>query len=82
MDKFSCYNKIKVHPEYQEKTTFTRPWETFMYAKMPFGLMNAGEMFQREMHITFAKGNENFVVVYMDDITIYLKFDRDHIKQF
>ena len=42
MDGFSGYNQVKVFPEDQEKTTFTTPWGTFMYANMPFGSMNAG----------------------------------------
>ena len=46
LDGFSGYNQIKVLPEDQEKTAFTTPWGTFMYAKMPFGLMNAGATFQ------------------------------------
>ena len=45
MDGFSGYNQIKVFPEDQEKTAFTTPWGTFMYAKMHFGLMNAGATF-------------------------------------
>ena len=46
LESFSGYNQIKVLPEDQEKTAFTTPWGTFMYAKMPFGLMNAGATFQ------------------------------------
>ena len=34
MDGFSGYNQVKVLPEDQEKTAFTTPWGTFMYAKM------------------------------------------------
>jgi hypothetical protein len=45
IDGFSGYNQISVMPEDREKTTFTTPWGTFMYAKMPFGLMNAGATF-------------------------------------
>ena len=45
LDGFLGYNQIRVHPNDQEKTTFTTPWGTFMYAKMPFGLMNAGATF-------------------------------------
>ena len=45
IDGFSGYNQISVMPEDKEKTAFTTPWGTFMYAKMPFGLMNAGETF-------------------------------------
>jgi hypothetical protein len=37
---FSGYNHIFVLPEDREKMTFTTPWGTFMYAKIPFGLMN------------------------------------------
>jgi hypothetical protein len=46
IDGFLGYNKISVLPEDREKTTFTTPWGTFMYAKIPFGLMNAGATFQ------------------------------------
>jgi hypothetical protein len=51
---FSRYNQIMVHPDDQEKTTFSTPWGTFLYAKMLFGIMNAGETFQRDMDIDFA----------------------------
>jgi hypothetical protein len=31
--------------EEKEKTTFTTPWGTFIYEKIPFGMMNAGATF-------------------------------------
>ena len=80
MDGFSGYNQIKVLPEDKEKIAFITPWGTFMYAKMPFGLMNAGATFQRAMDIAFAEENDKFVVVYMVDITVYSGSDREHIK--
>ena len=46
IDVFSGYNQISVLLEDREKTTFTTPWGTFMYATMPFGIMNAGATFQ------------------------------------
>jgi hypothetical protein len=45
MDSFSGYNQIMVDPDDREKMAFTTPWGTFMYAKMPFDLMNAGANF-------------------------------------
>ena len=51
-----------------------------MYAKIPFGLMNVGTTFQHAMDIAFVEEKDKFVVVYMDDITIYSKSDREHIK--
>jgi hypothetical protein len=40
IDGFSRYNKVVFHPDDMEKTSFTTPWGTFMYSRMPFGLMN------------------------------------------
>ena len=51
-----------------------------MYAKMPFGLMNAWATFQCTMDIDFAKEKDKFVVVYMDDIIVYSRSDRENIK--
>ena len=79
LDGFSGYNQIKVLPEDQEKTASTTLWGTFMYAKMPFGLMNAGATFQRAMDIAFAGEIGKFVVIYMYDITVYSRSDREHI---
>ena len=42
MDGFSGYNQVAMDLEDRKKTTFTTPWGTFMYDKMPFGLINAG----------------------------------------
>jgi len=53
IDGFSSYNQISVLPEDREKTAFNTPWGAFMYAKIPFGFMNAGETFQRAMDIAF-----------------------------
>ena len=45
LDGFSGYNQVVVHLDDPEKTTFTTPCGTFMYAKIPFGLMNVGATF-------------------------------------
>nr|GEV68608.1 DNA-directed DNA polymerase [Tanacetum cinerariifolium] len=41
LDGFSVYFQIPIDPKDQEKTTFTCPYETFAYRRMPFGLCNA-----------------------------------------
>jgi hypothetical protein len=71
LDGFSGYNHIMVHPDDREKTTFTTPWGMFMYAKIPFSLMNDGDTFQRTMDIEVAEEKEKFIVIYMDDIKMY-----------
>ncbi|GJT66722.1 reverse transcriptase domain-containing protein [Tanacetum coccineum] len=53
LDGFSRYFQIPVDPKDQEKTTFTCPYGTFAYRRMPFGLCNALGMFQRCMMAIF-----------------------------
>ena len=60
-----------VHPNDQHKTTFTTPWGTFMYVKIPFGLMNVGATFQKFMDIAFSKEIGYFIMIYLGDITVY-----------
>jgi hypothetical protein len=79
IDGFSGYNQIVVHEDDREKTAFTTPWGTFMYDKMPFGLMNAGETFQREMDIAFIGERDKFVVIYLDDLIVFSNSDAEHL---
>nr|GEV55981.1 reverse transcriptase domain-containing protein [Tanacetum cinerariifolium] len=47
LDGFSGYFQIPIDPKDQEKTTFTCPYRTFSYRRMPSGLCNAPGTFQR-----------------------------------
>ncbi|GJX95046.1 reverse transcriptase domain-containing protein [Tanacetum coccineum] len=47
LDGFLGFFQIPIAPEDQEKTTFTCPYGTFAYRRMPFGLCNALTTFQR-----------------------------------
>lgn len=51
LDAYSGYHQIKMAREDEEKTTFITPDGIFCYTCMPFGLKNAGSMYQRAMHI-------------------------------
>ncbi|GKC84963.1 reverse transcriptase domain-containing protein, partial [Tanacetum coccineum] len=53
LDGFSGYFQIPIDPKDQEKTTFTCPYRTFAYRRMPFGLCNAPDTFQRCMMAIF-----------------------------
>nr|GEY60044.1 reverse transcriptase domain-containing protein [Tanacetum cinerariifolium] len=46
LDGFFGYFQIPIDPRDQEKTTFTCPYGTFAYRRMPFGLCNAPDTFQ------------------------------------
>jgi hypothetical protein len=79
---FLGYNQIFVPPKDREKTTYTTPWGTFMYAKMPFGIMNARATIQRALDISFIGEKDKFVVIYLDEITMFSKSDKEHYHHF
>ncbi|RVW69206.1 Retrovirus-related Pol polyprotein from transposon 297 [Vitis vinifera] len=68
---YSGYFQIEIDVEDQEKTTFTCPFGTYAYRRMPFGLCNAPATFQRCMLSIFSDMVERIMEVFMDDITIY-----------
>ena len=80
LDGFSGYNQVAVHPDDQEKTAFTTPWGNFMYAEMPFGLMNAGATFQRAMDLDFVGLKDKFVLIYLDDLTVHSHSHHEHLQ--
>nr|GEY67553.1 reverse transcriptase domain-containing protein [Tanacetum cinerariifolium] len=55
----------------QEKTTFTCPYGTFAYCRMPFGLCNAPGTFQRCMMAIFDDMIEKTMEVFMDDFLVF-----------
>ncbi|XP_027171986.1 uncharacterized protein LOC113771612 [Coffea eugenioides] len=71
LDGFSGYFQIAIAPEDQEKTTFTCPFGTFAYRRMPFGLCNAPATFQRCMISIFSEYVERIIEVFMDDFSVY-----------
>ncbi|GJR86355.1 reverse transcriptase domain-containing protein [Tanacetum coccineum] len=66
---FSGYFQIPIDPQDQEKSTFTCPYGTFAYRRMPFGLCNTPGTFQRCMMAIFYDMIEKTMEVFMDDFS-------------
>nr|GEX92248.1 reverse transcriptase domain-containing protein [Tanacetum cinerariifolium] len=71
LDRFLGYFQIPIDPKDQEKTTFTCPYGTFAYKRMPFGLCNALGTFQRCMMAIFHDMIEQTMEVFMDDFSVF-----------
>nr|GEX23907.1 reverse transcriptase domain-containing protein [Tanacetum cinerariifolium] len=71
LDGFSGYFQIPIDPKDQEKTTFTCPYGTFAYKRMPFGLCNAPGTFQRCMMAIFHDMIERTMELFMDDFSVF-----------
>ena len=71
LDGYFGYNQITKALEDQEKTTFTCPYGTFAFRRMPFGLCNAPATFQRCMMSMFSDLVEEAMEIFIDDFSVY-----------
>ena len=70
LDGYSGYNQIAIHPDDQEKMTFTCPFGTFTFRRMPFGLCNTPTIFQRCMTTIFYDFLSDSLEVFIDDFSV------------
>ena len=71
LDGYLGHNQIAIHPDDQEKTTFTCLFGTFAFRRMPFGLCNASATFQWCMMTIFSDFLGDSLEVFMDDFSIF-----------
>ena len=71
LDEYFGFSQIPVSQPDQEKTTFTYPFGTYAYRRMPFGLCNAPATFQRCMMAILSDFCEKIVEDFMDDFSVY-----------
>ena len=71
LDGYSGYNQISIHPDEQEKTTFTCPFGTFAFKRMPFGLCNAPATFQRCITAIFSDFLVDSLEVFMYGFSVF-----------
>jgi hypothetical protein len=78
IDLCSGYHQIKICAEDISKTAFTIRYGLFEYLVMSFGLMNVLTHFMYLMNSVFMLELDKFVVVFIDDILIYLRSMKEH----
>lgn len=77
LDINRAYNCIPVAENDIEKTAVITPFGLFEFMRMPFGLRNAAQTFQRFMHHTVLQGLD-FLFNYVDDVIIASENETQH----
>jgi hypothetical protein len=73
IDLDSGYHQIKICVEDIPKTAFSTRYGLYEYLVMSFGLTNAPAHFKYLMNTVFMPEQDNFIMVFIDDILVYSK---------
>ena len=80
LDLASGFWQIPVADEDIHKTAFVTPQGQYEWTVMPFGLCNAPATFQKMMDTVLQEFIGQFVVVYIDDVSIYSNSWEEHLE--
>jgi hypothetical protein len=78
IDLRSSCHQIKICNEDISKTAITIRYDLYEYLVMSLGLMNAPTHFMYPMNSVFMSELDKFVMVFIDDILVYLKSMEEH----
>jgi len=80
LDLKSGYHQIILAERDREKTSFSVNGGKYEFRRLPFGLKNAGSIFQRTIDDILREQIGKFCYVYVDDVIIYSEDENSHIK--
>jgi hypothetical protein len=78
IDLHSDYNQINIRAEDIPKTALTTRYSLYEYLVMSFGLINAPAHLMYLMNSMLMPELDKFVMVFVDDILVYLKSIEEH----
>jgi hypothetical protein len=73
------YHRVQIHKGDKWKTAFRTKFGHFEYLVMPIGLTNAPVLWQQLINKVLYKYLFVFVIVYLDNILIFLENINEHV---
>jgi len=80
LDCFFGYHQIFMNKVDEEKTSFTTPFGTYCYVRMPEGLRNASYTFNRMIKKVLRDQLGRNVSAYVDDMVVQSRKKEDRIQ--
>lgn len=80
LDIIAAFNKLRMHPDSEDFTTFITSLGAYKYRVLPFGLTNGPANYQQYMNDILFDYLNDFCQAYLDDILIYSKTKKEHIR--
>ncbi|SLM36779.1 reverse transcriptase domain protein [Lasallia pustulata] len=80
LDVIAAFNKLRMHPNSEDYTTFITSMGAYKYHVLPFGLTNGPANYQHYMNDVLWDHLNNFCSAYLDDILIYSKTLKEHTQ--
>jgi hypothetical protein len=76
------FHQVRIKEEDINTTSFRMRYRNYEFTVVPFRLSNTLDVFMCLMNVVFTEYLDKFVIVFLDDIIIYSKYEEENAKHF
>jgi hypothetical protein len=76
------YHQVRIKEEDINTTSFRMRYQNYDFIVVPFRLSNTLDVFMCLMNAVFKEYLDKFVIVFLDDIIIYSKYEEENAQHF
>jgi hypothetical protein len=80
LDARGAFHSMEVEPGSRDYTTFTSPFGSYRWLRLPFGVRNGPAAYSRLIMMALQSLPPGFTLAYIDDIIVFSKTMAEHIE--